>query len=85
MRSFALDGFKNNLPAAEILNDHGANKCFFVNPDISSDSNYETDTAFVYHNDSFYDGVHLNNKGAEIFTGRFISDLKNIVKTKDSF
>jgi peptidoglycan/xylan/chitin deacetylase (PgdA/CDA1 family) len=28
------DGFKNNLRAAEILNDYGAKGCFFINPGI---------------------------------------------------
>lgn len=43
---------------------------------------YENDTSFLYHNDIFYDGVHLNHKGAEVFTSRFISDLKDNVKFK---
>lgn len=41
--------------------------------------NYENDTAYTYHNDIFYDGVHLNNKGAVLFTNNFISDLKTII------
>jgi len=40
---------------------------------------YENDTTFLYNNDIYYDGVHLNHKGAEVFTRRFISDLKNNV------
>ena len=44
--------------------------------------NYENDTTYINHNDYFYDGVHLANKGAEVFTSRFISDLKDIVNRK---
>ena len=48
---------------------------------------YENDTTFVYHPDLFYDGEHLNHKGAGIFTSRLITDLKdeiNLVQGKSS-
>src|SRR5205814_3914219 len=35
------DGFKNNIRAAEILNRYGAKACFFINPSIVSETNYE--------------------------------------------
>lgn len=35
------DGFKNNLKAAEILNEFGASCCFFINPDLISETNFE--------------------------------------------
>jgi peptidoglycan/xylan/chitin deacetylase (PgdA/CDA1 family) len=34
------DGFKNNLRAAEILNEYGAKACFFVNPGIIGETDY---------------------------------------------
>jgi hypothetical protein len=37
---------------------------------------YENDLAFVNQQDLFYDGEHLNHKGAEVLTARFITDLK---------
>lgn len=37
---------------------------------------YEIDPTFLYKNNLFYDGVHLNHRGAEIFTNKFIGDLK---------
>ncbi len=33
------DGFKNNLKAAEILNEFGAKACFFINPSIIGETN----------------------------------------------
>ncbi len=35
------DGFKNNLKAAEILNEFGASCCFFINPDLIGEKNFE--------------------------------------------
>ncbi len=40
---------------------------------------YENDTTYINHPEIFKDKVHLNNLGAEIFTGNFISDLRNNV------
>jgi hypothetical protein len=37
---------------------------------------YENDTTYINHRDMFYDGVHLNHKGAVSFTGHFISDIR---------
>ena len=34
------DGLKNNLPAARILQKHGASACFFINPGIIGEKNY---------------------------------------------
>ena len=38
--------------------------------------NYENDTTFLNHSDLFYDGVHLNHDGAELFTAIFTEDLR---------
>lgn len=38
---------------------------------------YENDSIFTYNPDIFYDGYHLNHNGAELFTNRLISDLKD--------
>lgn len=35
------DGFKNNLRAAEILNEYGAKACFFINPGIVGETNFD--------------------------------------------
>lgn len=35
------DGFKNNLKAAEILSEFGASCCFFINPDVIGETNFE--------------------------------------------
>lgn len=35
------DGFKNNLKAAEILNEFGASCCFFINPDLIQETNFD--------------------------------------------
>jgi len=35
------DGFKNNLKAAEILNEFGASCCFYINPDLIEETNFE--------------------------------------------
>lgn len=35
------DGFKNNLNAAQICHDHMVSMCFFVNPNIVVESNYD--------------------------------------------
>lgn len=35
------DGFKNNLRAAEILNEFGANACFFINPAVIGLTSYD--------------------------------------------
>lgn len=37
---------------------------------------YSTDPEFVHNNDLFRDGMHLNAKGADVFTVKFVSDLK---------
>ena len=34
------DGLKNNLRAAEILNEYGAKACFFINPSIIGEKNF---------------------------------------------
>jgi peptidoglycan/xylan/chitin deacetylase (PgdA/CDA1 family) len=34
------DGFKNNLAAAEIMNEYGAKGCFFINPSIIGNSSF---------------------------------------------
>ena len=35
------DGFKNNLRAAEILNEYNAKACFFINPGIIGETNFD--------------------------------------------
>src|SRR6266498_627135 len=35
------DGFKNNIRVAEILNRYAAKACFFINPSIIEENNYE--------------------------------------------
>jgi len=35
------DGLKNNLRAAEILNQYGAKACFFINPGIIGETNFD--------------------------------------------
>jgi len=40
------DGFKNNLRAAEILDENGVKACFFVSPGIINNSDYETIKTF---------------------------------------
>jgi peptidoglycan/xylan/chitin deacetylase (PgdA/CDA1 family) len=35
------DGFKNNLKAAQICHDHKVSMCFFVNPNLIGESNYD--------------------------------------------
>ncbi len=35
------DGFKNNIKAAEILNDYNAKACFFINPFIVENKSFE--------------------------------------------
>ena len=40
------DGFKNNLRAAQILNDVGAKACFFVNPSMIGETNFTKFEAF---------------------------------------
>lgn len=35
------DGFKNNLLAAEILNNYGAKACFFINPGLIEENDFE--------------------------------------------
>ncbi len=35
------DGFKNNLRAAEILNEYNARACFFINPGIVGETNFD--------------------------------------------
>ena len=35
------DGFKNNLRAAEILNRYDAKACFFINPGIVGETNFD--------------------------------------------
>jgi peptidoglycan/xylan/chitin deacetylase (PgdA/CDA1 family) len=35
------DGFKNNIRAGEILKDFGASACFFINPGITGEKDYE--------------------------------------------
>lgn len=35
------DGFKNNLNGAKIMNEYGAKCCFFINPGIIEEKNYE--------------------------------------------
>jgi len=35
------DGFKNNLRAAEILNEYNAKACFFINPGITGETNFD--------------------------------------------
>jgi peptidoglycan/xylan/chitin deacetylase (PgdA/CDA1 family) len=42
----ADDGFKNNLRAAEVFNNYGINACFFINPGIIGETNYETIKAY---------------------------------------
>ncbi len=39
-------GLKNNFRAAEILNAYGAKACFFINPLITGNTNFETIKAF---------------------------------------
>ncbi|MES2618290.1 MAG: polysaccharide deacetylase family protein [Bacteroidota bacterium] len=36
------DGFKNNLYAADILNEYNAKACFFINPGIIDEKNFKT-------------------------------------------
>lgn len=36
------DGFKNNLYAAEVLNQYNAKACFFINPGIIGENNFDT-------------------------------------------
>src|ERR1035437_1100222 len=38
------DGFKNNIRAAEIMNNNGAKGCFFINPSIVGEKSFETIT-----------------------------------------
>ncbi len=35
------DGFKNNLRAAEILNEYNAKACFFINPGVIGETDYD--------------------------------------------
>jgi len=35
------DGFKNNMAAAQILNNYGAKACFFINPGLIDEHDYE--------------------------------------------
>ena len=35
------DGFKNNLFAAEILNNYGASACFFINPGLVEECDFQ--------------------------------------------
>ncbi len=35
------DGFKNNLRTAALLNEHGAKACFFINPGIIGETNFD--------------------------------------------
>ena len=37
---------------------------------------YSNDSEFVHNNNLFKDGAHLNAKGADIFTAKFVDDLK---------
>lgn len=40
------DGFKNNVRAAEILADHGAPSCFFINPSVIGEHRYAVVQAY---------------------------------------
>jgi peptidoglycan/xylan/chitin deacetylase (PgdA/CDA1 family) len=35
------DGFKNNIKAAEILNEFGVSCCFYINPDVIEETDFE--------------------------------------------
>lgn len=54
------DGFKNNLRAAEILNRYQAKACFFVNPGIVDERDYETIAAYCINRLQFYPTEFLN-------------------------
>ena len=68
------DGFKNNLRAAEILNNYGAKACFFINPGIVGASDFVTVKGFCRDKLRFppvefldWDDIHkLLNMGHEI-------------------
>lgn len=81
------DGFKNNLRAAEILDDNGAKACFFLNPGIIDVSDYETINTFCRVRIKFppveflswKDVERLQRMGHEI--GSHTMDHINIAKT----
>jgi peptidoglycan/xylan/chitin deacetylase (PgdA/CDA1 family) len=60
------DGFKNNLRAAEILDNNGAKACFFINPKIIGISNYETIKTFCRVRLKFPPVEFLNWKDVEL-------------------
>jgi peptidoglycan/xylan/chitin deacetylase (PgdA/CDA1 family) len=54
------DGFRNNLQAAEILNRYGAKACFFVNPSIVGETDFETIASYCTNRLEFYPTEFLN-------------------------
>jgi peptidoglycan/xylan/chitin deacetylase (PgdA/CDA1 family) len=68
------DGLKNNIRAAEILDDFGAKACFFINPGIINNLNYDSVKTFCRDRIKFppveflsWDDVErLQNMGHEI-------------------
>jgi peptidoglycan/xylan/chitin deacetylase (PgdA/CDA1 family) len=48
------DGLKNNLKAAEILNEYNAKACFFINPGIIGETNSTTVKNYCYDTLQFY-------------------------------
>jgi len=40
---------------------------------------FTTDSSFVHHSDFFYDGYHLNSKGADKYTQKVVELLRSIV------
>jgi hypothetical protein len=44
---------------------------------------YSNDSEFVHHNDLFKDGLHLNAKGADVFTAKFVDDLEKKAFLRD--
>ncbi|CCB68879.1 polysaccharide deacetylase family protein [Flavobacterium branchiophilum] len=63
------DGLKNNLKAAEILNEYDASCCFFINTDLIEESNFET----LKH----YCNTRIDFPPAEMLTWKEVAILQN--------
>ena len=64
------DGFKNNLKAAQILNEYGAKACFFINPFIAEKKSFEEVEK--------YSKTRLNFPPVEFMNWKDIETLQNM-------
>lgn len=84
------DGFKNNMRAAEIMNKYDAKACFFINPSVIEQNNFESSKRFCREMLNFppveflnWDDVEILQKmGHEI--GSHTMDHINIAETPDA-